>query len=76
MIFPSGRGIYFSDGFIDNRDTAIVRSAAGIVKISDAGAGYGTLDAAGFKVSGVAGANFTGLPTSITVVNGIITAAS
>lgn len=39
--------------------------------------GYATFDAAGYKVGGVAGANFgPGLPTSITVVNGLITAIS
>lgn len=38
---------------------------------------YATLDVLGLKASGVAGASFgPGLPTSITVVNGIITAIS
>ena len=39
--------------------------------------GYATVDALGYKVSGAAGASFgPGLPTSITVVNGLITAIS
>ena len=39
--------------------------------------GYATLDCLGLKASGAAGASFgPGLPTSITVVNGIVTAIS
>lgn len=49
-------------------DTMIVRNFAN--------SGYGTVDALGFKVSGVAGASFSGPITNLTVVNGIVTAAS
>lgn len=58
-------------------DTGMLRSAAGVLKITNGSTGYGTVDASAFKVSGTAGVSFgPGLPVSITVVNGIITAAS
>ena len=39
--------------------------------------GYATIDALGYKVSGVAGlATFSGAIASITIVNGLVTAAS
>jgi hypothetical protein len=36
----------------------------------------GTVDATRYKVNGVAGANFTGAVTNITVVDGLVTAVS
>ncbi len=52
--------------------------SAGILEVNNGTAGaYRTVNALGYQVSGVAGANFgPGLATSITVVNGIITAIS
>lgn len=47
---------------------------AGTVKIG--AAANNTLDAGAYSVGGVAGANFNGAVTNITVVNGIVTAAS
>ena len=78
FIFRSSQQMLWSQDatYSSPRDTGILRSAAALVKVSDGGAGYGTIDALGLKASGVAGANFSGLLTSITVVNGIVTAAS
>lgn len=53
------------------------RTSDTVARISNGGSGRATLDAAGYQVGGVAGANFgPGAVTSITVVNGIITAIS
>lgn len=46
-----------------------------MVRLADDSA-YATLDALGFQVGGVAGANFSGVPLSITVVNGLVTAVA
>jgi hypothetical protein len=59
-----------------NEDVGIARTSAANMKVTDGAAGRGTLDAAGYQVGGVAGANFSGVATNITVVNGIITAIS
>lgn len=59
-------------------DVGFARSSVGVARVSDGSTGRGTLDAAGYQVGGVAGAaggTFTAI-TSITVVNGIITAIS
>lgn len=59
-------------------DVGFARSSAGVARVSNGSTGRGTLDAAGYQVGGVAGAaggTFTAI-TSITVVNGIITAIS
>jgi autotransporter-associated beta strand protein len=57
-------------------DTKISRVSSGVLKITDGLDVLGTLDVAGLKAGGVSGANFTGTPVSITIVNGIVTAAS
>lgn len=46
------------------------------LKVSDGSTGYGSIDVLGLKVSGVDGATHSGLVTSITVVNGIVTAVT
>lgn len=59
-------------------DVGFARSSVGVARVSDGSTGRGTLDAAGYQVGGVAGAaggTFSAI-TSITVVNGIITAIS
>lgn len=57
-----------------SRDAGIARVSSANIKLTDGSTGYGTLDAAGFKVGGVAGASGTGTVISaITVTNGIIT---
>lgn len=57
-------------------DIGLIRGGVGILKATNGSTGYGTLDVLGLKASGAAGANFSGLVTSITVVNGIVTAVS
>lgn len=57
-------------------DTDLKRSAAGVVKVGNAAGGYGTIDAGAYKSSGTAGIDFSGAVTSVTVVKGIVTAAS
>ena len=57
-------------------DAGIIRTAAAVLKVTDASSGYGTLDVLGLKVSGVDGATHSGLVTSITVINGIVTAVT
>ena len=57
-------------------DAGIVRTAAGTLKVSDAGTGHGTLDVLGLAVSGAPGATYSGAVLSITVVNGIVTAVT
>ena len=52
------------------------RTSDTVARISNGGSGRATLDAAGYQVGGVAGANFSGVATNITVVNGLITAIS
>lgn len=62
----------------DAADVSFARSSAGVARIANGSTGRATLDAAGYQVGGVAGASggpFTTI-TSITVVNGIITAIS
>lgn len=57
-------------------DTGLNRGSAGVVKVTNGRSGYGAIDASGFSVSGVAGTNFSGPVSNITVVNGIVTSAS
>lgn len=59
---------------IGGEDVGIVRTAAGTLKVSDAGTGHGTLDVLGLAVSGTPGVTYSGLITSITVINGVVTA--
>jgi hypothetical protein len=59
-------GIFFGN----SRDTDLFRNAASSLKTT------GAFDAASYNVAGAAGANFSGPVTNITVVNGIVTAAS
>lgn len=59
------------------KDVGITRRVAGVLKVTNASSGYGTVDALAYQVSGVAGASKAAGPvTSITVVNGIVTACS
>lgn len=70
---------YFSSSNVvgGSRDAGLVRTGSAALKVTNGTTGRGSLDASAYLVGGVAGANFgPGLPTSITVVNGIITAAS
>lgn len=77
IYMSGGYGAKFANARNDAPNCGIKWGAAGVVKITDASTGRGTLDAAGYQVGGVAGANFgPGPATSITVVNGIITAIS
>jgi hypothetical protein len=59
-------------------DAGLARIAAAVLKATDGGAGYGSVDAAGFKTAGVAGVTTFGPApvASITVKGGIITAIS
>jgi hypothetical protein len=69
-------GTAFTDG---TPDTGLSRTAAGEIAFGTGAAGNvsGVCRAASYKVGAAAGANFgPGLPTSITVVGGIITAIS
>ncbi len=59
-----------------DEDTRLSRVSSGVLKITDGSGVLGTLDVAGLKAGGVSGANFTGTPVNITIVNGIVTAAS
>ena len=66
------------NAYTGTADVGFARSSAGVARVSNGSTGRGTLDAAGYQVGGVAGAaggTFTAI-TSITVVNGIITAIS
>lgn len=66
------------------RDTGLARESAGVVKITNGGAGYGAIDASAYSVSGTAGISATittakvtpvsGANGSMTFVNGILTA--
>lgn len=59
-----------------NSDTGIARSSAGVVRVTNGGAGYGDIDASGYRASGTAGVTagpYTVI-TSITVKNGLVTA--
>jgi len=59
-----------------NSDTGIARSSAGVVRVTNGGAGYGAIDASGYRASGTAGVTagpYTVI-TSITVKNGLVTA--
>lgn len=61
----------------DAMDVSFARTSAGVARIANGSTGRATLDAAGYQVGGVAGASFgPGAVTSITVVNGLITAIS
>jgi hypothetical protein len=72
-----GYQIQFANTRAGTADCGLKWGAAGTVKVTNATTGYAAIDASAFKVSGTAGASFgPGLPTSITVVNGIITAIS
>lgn len=65
------------DAYSGSADVGFARTSAGVARISNGATGRATLDALGYQVGGVAGANFgPASPTSITVVNGIITAIS
>lgn len=68
--------LFLANGRASAPDCGIKWGAVGVVKITDAAAGRGTLDAAGYQVGGVAGANFSGTATNLTIVNGLVTAAS
>lgn len=57
-------------------DTAIARVSAGLLKITDASSGYGSIDAGGYAVGGVGGTSFSGPITNITITNGIVISAS
>jgi len=59
-----------------NVDAGIARVGAAALKVTDASTGYGSIDAGAYKVGGAAGIDFSGAVTSITVVKGIVTAAS
>lgn len=66
-----------TSGLGGTSDAGLARGGAGVVKATNGSSGYGAIDASAYKVSGTAGADFgPGLPTSITVVKGIITAIS
>lgn len=55
-------------------DAGIARVSSANIKLTNGSTGYGTLDAAGFKVGGVAGTSGTITAAStVTVVNGIVT---
>lgn len=59
-----------------NSDTGIARNSAGVVRVTNGGAGYGDIDASGYRASGTAGVTagpYTVI-TSITVKNGLVTA--
>ena len=65
--------------YYQTRDTSLSRTAAGVVSVGTGveGSTAGTMRAAAYIVGATAGASFgPGLPTSITIVNGILTAAS
>ncbi len=65
-------------------DVGLVRGSAGVLKASNAGAGYGAIDASGYSASGTPGISatittakitpVTGANGSMTFVNGILTA--
>ena len=76
IYLAGGYGAKFANARNDAPDCGIKWGAVGVVKITDAAAGRGTLDAAGYQVGGVAGANFSGTATNLTIVNGLVTAAS
>ena len=78
VMLAYGGHIKFNAGAADSgaEDAGIVRTAAALLKVTDAASGYGTLDVLGLKASGTAGANHAGAVSSITVVNGIVTAVS
>lgn len=56
------------------RDIGFNRVSDGNLKLNNGSTGYGTLDVLGLKASGTPGVTYSGLVTSITVVNGIVTA--
>ncbi len=69
-------GIYIAD-----QDTGVTLNYAiytltGLVHFGDNTTIAGSMDATTYKVNGAAGANFNGAVTNITVVDGIVTAAS
>lgn len=78
VMLAYGGHIKFNAGAADAgaEDVGIVRTAVGTLTVSDAGTGYGTLDVLGLKASGTPGVTFSGAVSSITIVNGIVTAAS
>ena len=72
-----GYQVQFANSRADASDCGLRWGAAGTLKVTNGSTGYAAIDASAFKVSGTTGASFgPGLPTSITVVNGIITAIS
>lgn len=59
-----------------NNDAGLARAGAAALKVTNGGAGYGTIDASGYSASGTAGVTagpYTAI-TSITVKNGLVTA--
>lgn len=72
----SDHQLFLANGRADAPDCGIKWGAVGVVKITDAAAGRGTLDAAGYQVGGVAGADGTFTTTdgkTATVTKGLIT---
>jgi len=65
-----------TNAFGNVSDVGVNRLAAGILKVTDGGSGYGIVDASAYRVGGTPGFDFSGAVTNITVVKGIITAAS
>lgn len=77
VLVSTAQLIWTDGGLSGNRDTGMKRASAGAIQVTDGSSGYGSIDASAYKVSGAAGVDFgPGLPTSITIVKGIITAAS
>lgn len=73
------RTLQWSNGNIDAAPYVAIGPSANntaTLKVSDGSTGYGSIDVLGLKVSGVDGATHSGLVTSITVVNGIVTAVT
>ncbi len=78
MSLASTGSLNFSSttSFGGTKDLGFARASAGVGRITDGSTGRGTLDAAGYQVGGVAGVSFSGVVTNLTIVNGIVTAAS
>ena len=78
LVFQSTGQFSISDGtaYSGTPDIGFARTSAGVGRISDGSTGRGTLDAAGYQVGGVAGVDFSGVVTNLTIVKGLVTAAS
>lgn len=75
--FRLGPGQIFFGGSTSGHPALVKGSGANIrVGLGDESAGYGTFDAGAYLVGGAAGIDFSGPVTNITVVKGIVTAAS